>query len=573
VDEKCLSITSQAPRWRPDRGSRPASQSPSPVGQLLPLTEATERKDAGGDIDQVLNTGPSFRRKKVVDWSTEDQHETAVHMTMLDLGVTPEAVLTLLDPKWSSKVVRESRDGDSLMVLLEVSCDGATRQHWGSSALKGGQAYVEATNDAIKNVAAIFCKTSAAGAKLDPNGSSDGSSQVDRASSAQSSRLSPLAARMMSPSKIPQQVLKSKETSPSQSDSTESVSSRESRKDNSYSCLLVDDDRINIRILDKALSRAGFTCVNASDGSQLLPLLKDGSKFDIVLIDENMKRMNGTVAARQVRNWERGTNATSYLPLILVTGESSCISRHVKMSGLDGVIVKPINIKNIGDSLKDYIEHMHLNPPATGTECNVDDCSTYQMGSISIFNHPVFDITVAQRSYPLVLAVDDEPNNNRLIERTLQQHMFRVHCLTDGCELLPKLKEIGFKCQLILLDEMMKKTNGTTAARELRAYEEENGLPHTPIISLTANATTQDLDRYNNAGINGIILKPFDVKQLASSMNAFLDLASKGTPNTVQKRMIGCATIFARVPGNKSLGGTTPHGSCENLEKAKAGSN
>jgi len=151
--------------------------------------------------------------------------------------------------------------------------------------------------------------------------------------------------------------------------------------------------------------------------------------------------------------------------------------------------------------------------------------------------------------------------------------MFRVQCLTDGCELLPKLKEIGFKCQLILLDEMMKKTNGTTAARELRAYEEENGLPHTPIISLTANATTQDLDRYNNAGINGIILKPFDVKQLASSMNAFLDLASKGTPNTVQKRMIGCATIFARVPGNKSLGGTTPHGSCENLEKAKAGSN
>jgi len=43
------------------------------------------------------------------------------------------------------------------------------------------------------------------------------------------------------------------------------------------------------------------------------------------------------------------------------------------------------------------------------------------MGSISIFNHPVFDIKVAQESYPLVLAVDDEPNNNRLIERTLQQ--------------------------------------------------------------------------------------------------------------------------------------------------------
>jgi hypothetical protein len=38
--------------------------------------------------------------------------------------------------------------------------------------------------------------------------------------------------------------------------------------------------------------------------------------------------------------------------------------------------------------------------------------------------------------------------------------------------------------------------------------------------------------------------------------------------------MIGCATIFARLPGNnKSLGGTTPHGSCPNLDKADACSN
>jgi hypothetical protein len=81
----------------------------------------------------------------------------------------------------------------------------------------------------------------------------------------------------------------------------------------------------------------------------------------------------------QVRNWESETKATSYLPLILVTGESASISRHVKMSGLDGVIIKPVNIKNIGGSLKDYIEQIKINPPVTGTEFNVDDCSTYQV--------------------------------------------------------------------------------------------------------------------------------------------------------------------------------------------------
>ena len=125
VDEKKLSITSQAPRWRPDRSSsRSVSQSPSPVGQCAPLTEATvsSGRDAGGRMDEELNTGPSLRRMQDAAWSRQDHDEAAADMTMLDLGVSPEAILTMLDKKWSSRVIRESRDGDSLMVLLEVRC-------------------------------------------------------------------------------------------------------------------------------------------------------------------------------------------------------------------------------------------------------------------------------------------------------------------------------------------------------------------------------------------------------------------------------------------------------------------
>ena len=127
-----------------------------------------------------------------------------------------------------------------------MCCDGATRQHWGSSALKGGQAYIEATNDAIKNVAAIFCRTGRANLKPD----SDNASQMDKLSSVSSSRMSPLAVRMMRRGSSSQQEVKvPPEISPPQSDSTESVSSREEKTSSGYSCLLVDDDKINTRSL------------------------------------------------------------------------------------------------------------------------------------------------------------------------------------------------------------------------------------------------------------------------------------------------------------------------------------
>ena len=126
-----------------------------------------------------------------------------------------------------------------------MCCDGATRQHWGSSALKGGQAYIEATNDAIKNVAAIFCRTGRANLKPD----SDNASQIERRSSVSSSRMSPLAMRMMRGSSSQQELKVPSEISPPQSDSTESVSSREEKPSSGYSCLLVDDDKINTRSL------------------------------------------------------------------------------------------------------------------------------------------------------------------------------------------------------------------------------------------------------------------------------------------------------------------------------------
>lgn len=296
--------------------------------------------------------------------------------------------------------------------------------------------------------------------------------------------------------------------------------------------------------------------MTATDGSDVLPLLLSGAKFDAILLDENMRVINGTGAARLIREWEADSQShcenKSYLPLICVTGEMAHM-RYIRMSGMDAFVNKPVNVKAISESIRTYLAEKKENlrepkppaPPKTGTDAN----RTRMVGCLNIFESPLYDFAETRLSYPLVMAVDDEPANNRIVERVLSKGMFRVVCRDDGSQVLPTLIECDFKCDLILLDEMMKDVNGTAAARQVRAYEKANGVGPIPIISLTANSTAADVDKYHLAGIDGMIAKPFSVKQLANTVNLYLNSLAHGVHGDdapTPKRVIGCATIFPK---------------------------
>lgn len=65
--------------------------------------------------------------------------------------------------------------------------------------------------------------------------------------------------------------------------------------------LAVDDDDLNLKILQRDLSRAGHGVVLAQNGEEALEILSSDDAFDVILLDRMMPKMDGMEVLRQLR--------------------------------------------------------------------------------------------------------------------------------------------------------------------------------------------------------------------------------------------------------------------------------
>jgi two-component system chemotaxis response regulator CheY len=102
--------------------------------------------------------------------------------------------------------------------------------------------------------------------------------------------------------------------------------------------ILVVDDAQTIRHLTRfALSKGGYTVVEAEDGVQGLKVLEKTS-VDLIISDLNMPNMNGLDMCRAIKSNER----TKHIPIFMLTTESSQeVALQGKEIGIMAWIVKP----------------------------------------------------------------------------------------------------------------------------------------------------------------------------------------------------------------------------------------
>ncbi|WP_066340135.1 hybrid sensor histidine kinase/response regulator [Azohydromonas lata] len=78
---------------------------------------------------------------------------------------------------------------------------------------------------------------------------------------------------------------------------------------------------------------------------------------------------------------------------------------------------------------------------------------------------------------------------------------------------------------VVLMDMHMPLLDGLGAARCIRTLEQEQGLPRTPILALTASALADDRRLCLEAGMDAVLVKPFDMDQLRMLLHRHLSLS------------------------------------------------
>lgn len=104
--------------------------------------------------------------------------------------------------------------------------------------------------------------------------------------------------------------------------------------------ILVVDDSASIRqMVEHTLKTAGYEVTAATDGQSALELC-ERSRFDCVLTDQNMPRMDGLTLIKKLRSM----GAYSRTPILVLTTEASDdMKNQGRAAGATGWMVKPFD--------------------------------------------------------------------------------------------------------------------------------------------------------------------------------------------------------------------------------------
>jgi CheY-like chemotaxis protein/HPt (histidine-containing phosphotransfer) domain-containing protein len=119
-----------------------------------------------------------------------------------------------------------------------------------------------------------------------------------------------------------------------------------------------------------------------------------------------------------------------------------------------------------------------------------------------------------------VLLVEDNVNNRRIVQLLLQRLGIEPDVAEDGAAAVDAYK--GKHYDLILMDIQMPNMDGLEASRRIRALEESQGRPHTPIMAVTANAMPEDRTACAAAGMDDFISKPVRKQSFLQAVDHWL---------------------------------------------------
>ena len=250
--------------------------------------------------------------------------------------------------------------------------------------------------------------------------------------------------------------------------------------------LIVDDDETLLQTASDTLASLGASVEQAGTGLEALGMIEhrhlSGRDYDVIIVDWKMPDMDGLETIRRIRS-----EIDANVPVLLISAyDWSEIEDEAREAGASGFVSKPLFRSTLYDKIND------LMGKESGSIEPEDDYSDLKGLNI--------------------LVAEDNDINWEIISAMLSMFGITTERAENGRICVDKMRtaEEG-SYELIFMDVQMPEMNGLDATREIRKLDRPRAAA-IPIVAMTADAFSENITECLNAGMNGHIAKPVDVK-------------------------------------------------------------
>ena len=131
-----------------------------------------------------------------------------------------------------------------------------------------------------------------------------------------------------------------------------------------------------------------------------------------------------------------------------------------------------------------------------------------------------------------ILIADDNAVNREVVLEAMKTLKASAVAVCNGQEACDALKTNTY--DIVFMDCSMPVMDGYTATKTIRSWEEGSAANRTPIVALTAQMAGMDAEAWKDAGMDGLITKPFTLSSLAAEMQKYIqpsdEVASLSAP-------------------------------------------
>ena len=250
--------------------------------------------------------------------------------------------------------------------------------------------------------------------------------------------------------------------------------------------LIVDDDDVMLETAVDTLESLGASAEQARSGLEALGMIEhrhqEGRDYDVIIVDWKMPDIDGIETISRIRS-----EVDAKIPILLISAyDWSDIEEKAKEAGANGFVSKPLFRSTLYDKINNLIGK---EPTSIEPEEDYSDLQGMK-----------------------VLVAEDNDINWEIVSAMLNMFGITAERAENGQVCVDMVSSAeGCSYEMILMDVQMPLMNGLDAARTIRALPDSR-VSSIPIIAVTADAFSENVTECLNAGMNGHISKPIDIK-------------------------------------------------------------